>query len=728
MTNKVSHKTINSLIAVALIAIFVCFLALRSGAFDKTPVVDITADNCYEDTLYVITDQDYKPYSFLDEKGNYSGHDVELITYIANKLKMNLDLKFLPWNEGIAAATEGKCDLLMTCDYSDSFAGTDQLIKSEPISMDDYIVYSKNDINSINELYNKKIGLMKNGNVTTLIKMLNLMPLCTQYINNREAMKGLVNNETDVVIMRNTVGKNLIAELEISDVEAKFSIGQSYMCFGIYQGDSLLVGEINDALEACKTDGTITKLKDKWLTSFVQPYTVGETIANNIWIVFAFIGLGILLMLIVLRNKDRQIKSQKELEEAKNQLEIANRAKTDFLFNMSHDIRTPMNAIIGFTNLAKKYKNEPEKVNCFLSNIELSSNHLLNLINEVLDMSRVEAGKLKSEIKTVDIRDAASHLITICKDTAAAKNVELSLICNDLKHPVVKADELHINQVIMNILGNAIKYTMNGGSVVYTIDELPSDKTNYGYYEFTIKDTGIGMTKEFLTKIFDSFSREETQAANGVQGTGLGMSIVKRLVDYMDGTINIESEQGKGTTVKVRFHLTIDDGITKTQSNKDTKDSISDSQEASAYRSAATDGKSTIIHEKPRVLIVEDNELNREICTELLLEHELEVEEATNGLEAVDTVKRKGTDYYDLILMDIQMPFLNGYEATKQIRNLEDQRTKRSSRRVPIIALSANAFEEDRRTSLDAGMNGHIAKPIDTGELKETLAKYCKTN
>ena len=386
-------------------------------------------------------------------------------------------------------------------------------------------------------------------------------------------------------------------------------------------------------------------------------------------------------------------------------VEQASKAKTDFLFNMSHDIRTPMNAIIGFTTLAQKYSTDQQRVEDYLRKIEVSGNHLLNLINEVLDMSRIEAGKLRSELKVVHIVEAAQNLVTICRETASAKDVKLSLITHDIQHPLVMADVLHVNQVIMNIMGNAIKYTMSGGSVVYTVQEVESERADLGCYRFTIQDTGIGMSEEFLSRIFDSFAREESKATKGIQGTGLGMSIVKRLVDYMDGRIDIKSQLGEGTTVTVQLYLKqCADAAAPTSNTSNTANTVNADHSAAPHTYQGT------------VLLVEDNDLNREICTEILKELGVaRVEEAVNGLEAVDMVRQHAKDYYALVLMDVQMPFMNGYDATREIRRFS---------KVPIVALSANAFEEDRRTSIAAGMNDHLAKPLEVAALSEVLKRY----
>ena len=824
------------LIAIVIVA-FGCTLLVQRGTFVKDPTVEVKALNCFKDTLHVISDEDYMPYSFYDEDGRMSGHDVELVTILANRMKMNLDLKFLSWHDAIDVMREGRADILMTCDYSDTFFGISDLRKSAPISYDDFVVYSKKRMASTDELYSKQISVMRNGNVLANLRMFHLDKNCRYYNNNRDAMQALENDEVECAIMRNTIGNLLLEELKIDDISQQFSMGRSYMCFALNDKNMELTSRIDSTMKCIIQDNELQVLREKWLTVFVKPLTMAEILSKKPWIGIVFLLAVVLICVGFMRSrqikrKDKRerfrymqiidnlandfecinyviIKKDKASEYAmlvrvsdafsrniphwdnelqfgkrldimagsiiapgdreqflkktrretilenigkgqpyrvsfkakiddeikyfqlkfspavdkkgqvagfvfgvrnvdeemkkdiafKEQLETANRSKTQFLFNMSHDIRTPMNAIVGFTALAKKYYDRRDAVKDYLSKIEISCNHLLELINEVLDMSRVEAGKLHSELKTVDMRAEAENIVTICRGTAAEKNIHLSLACNDIKEPIVSADQLHINQIIMNVLGNAIKYTMPGGSIVYTVSELESDREDYGYYEFMIQDTGIGMSKDFIGRIFDSFSREKTHTVSGIQGTGLGMSIVKRLVDYMDGTIEVESEQGKGTTVTVRFYL------------KPAKNPAADEEQCRRNIEHSISGA--------HVLLVEDNNLNREICRELLEEEKLIVDEASNGLEAVDKVKKNGEDYYALILMDIQMPFMDGFEATKAIRAFAE-------RHIPIVALSANAFEEDRRRSLASGMDEHIAKPIDIDRLKEVLYEYIK--
>ena len=706
--NSKKYNALNIAVVVILVMALLAVYFVLSGMFRKDPVVGITADNCYEDTIYVITDADYRPYSFYDGDGNPSGHDIELIALIANKLNMNLDLKLMDWDEGIKEVTSGKAQVLMTADYSDTFAGTDVLIKTDPTASDDYLVYSKHNMSSADDLYGTKIAVMKNGNVNTQIDMLQLGKYCTYYENNRTAMKAVLDGEADCAVMRGTVGSVLLDELGDKSAEPRFSVGQSFMCFDVNPEYPELAEKINNAIEELKKDGELAELREKWLTTFIHDYSVREIIEKYpllmlgflliIIIVFAGLTYSIRKNLLIREDEIRaELEYRKSLEQYQKELEAANKSKTDFLFNMSHDIRTPMNAIIGFTNLAKKHVDDKEKTEDYLDKIEFSGRHLLNLINDVLDMSRVEAGKIKSELKAVNIIEVAESLITVYRESAAERNIKLSYINSGVRDANVFADELHINQILMNVLGNAIKYTMPGGSVVLTVDQGESDNPEYGRYLFTVEDTGIGMSEKFAEKIFESFSREETATVSNIQGTGLGMSIVKRLVDFLDGTIEIKSQQGKGTKVVLGFSLK--------------------PAGESALKAVSSESGSIDLSGR-KVLLAEDNDLNREICVEILGDEGMSVETVVNGLEAVDAVRNKGTDYYDIVLMDIQMPFKNGYEATEEIRKLP------GAEKLVIVALSANAFEEDRKKSLEAGMDDHVAKPINIQVLKGTLAKY----
>ncbi len=388
-----------------------------------------------------------------------------------------------------------------------------------------------------------------------------------------------------------------------------------------------------------------------------------------------------------------------ELTEAVDTAEAANRSKQVFLFNMSHDIRTPMNAIIGFTNLAQQNMEDGEKVRDYLGKIMTSSRHLLALINDILDMSRIENGKVSIENVPVCITDQMELVKDVVHSDIESKGLTYVEKTVDLEDVYVYADALHVNRVLINILSNAVKFTPEGGTITYTMRERKSENEGSAYYDFIIEDTGIGMSEEFRRHIFEQFARERTSTVSHTQGTGLGMSITKSLVDLMGGDISVQSEEGKGSvfTVTLEFRLTTEDKVRGNTAGR----SFSADKDLSGRR----------------VLLVEDNDLNMEIASTLLKTMGLTVETAWDGLEALNRLKEHPSGYYDLILMDIQMPVMNGYDTTRAIRALEDS----AKADIPVIAMTANAFEEDRMNAYAAGMNDHIAKPLDVSMLKKVI-------
>ena len=378
----------------------------------------------------------------------------------------------------------------------------------------------------------------------------------------------------------------------------------------------------------------------------------------------------------------------------------ANLAKREFLFNMSHDIRTPMNAIIGFTALAQTHIDDRGQVEDYLKKISVSSQHLLSLINDVLDMSRIESGKVTLEAKPVHLPELVHELRDIVQAVVSEKDLSLTLDTVGVENEDVIADPLRLEQILINVLANAVKFTPDGGQISLWIVQKDTAPAGYADFEFHIKDNGIGMSEEFQKHIFEQFARERTSTVSKIQGTGLGMAITKSLVDMMGGRITVKSEQGKGSefTISLRFPI----GEAKTE------------QTPPAAKASASAGK--------KLLVVEDNELNLEIASTLLKEAGFEVDTAENGKIAVEKVEAASADRYDLILMDIQMPEMDGYEATRRIRALPD--AKKAA--LPIVAMTANAFEDDRKNALRAGMNGHIAKPLDIQKLFQVLSELLK--
>ncbi|MDE8702025.1 ATP-binding protein [Adlercreutzia equolifaciens] len=395
-----------------------------------------------------------------------------------------------------------------------------------------------------------------------------------------------------------------------------------------------------------------------------------------------------------------EMKKKALLEDALTQANKASAAKSAFLSNMSHDIRTPMNAIVGFTTLAGSRIDQPEKVREYLDKIQSSSTHLLNLINDILDMSHIESGKVSLDEQPCNLPALLEDLYSIIQAETSARQLYFSIDTENLRHPDVRCDKLRINQILLNLLGNALKFTNPGGFIKVKLDELDGAPANHGRYRFTVSDTGIGMSPEFVERIFDPFERERTSTISGVEGTGLGMAITKNLVDMMHGAISVESEKGKGTTFTIELTLCL-------------ANPSQDAAKAAAAAHLAPNHRMRGSH----ILLVDDNDLNREIAVTLLEDEGFTVECAVNGQQAVDMVSAASPDHFQLVLMDVQMPIMNGYEATRAIRKLDNSQLAS----IPILAMTADAFEEDRQKALRCGMDGHLTKPIEMEKLFEAL-------
>lgn len=395
--------------------------------------------------------------------------------------------------------------------------------------------------------------------------------------------------------------------------------------------------------------------------------------------------------------REKELALQRTLQDACNRAEAANKAKSTFLFNISHDIRTPMNAIIGFTDLALRYKDDVERLEGYLNKMKSASEYMMKLLNGVLEMARIETGKITLDLAPVELTKVIYGAFSLFEEEAKRKNI--FYYCDiGFESIYGNLDSIRVQEIFSNIISNAIKYTCENGCINVSANLLEKSEEEAAF-EFVVKDNGIGMSKEFQKRIFDNFERERNEHTIEIQGTGLGMGITKQLVEIMGGTIEVESELGKGTTVKVQIPF-------ETVKMLDTRWNEEEDTYSKYYK-----GK--------RILLAEDNELNAEIAMEIIKGEELEVERAHDGVECISMLMKAPDDYYDLILMDIQMPYLDGYMTTRKIRNLENQ----VKAEIPIIAMSANAFEEDRKRALEAGMNGFLPKPIEVKKMLETIAE-----
>ena len=398
--------------------------------------------------------------------------------------------------------------------------------------------------------------------------------------------------------------------------------------------------------------------------------------------------------------KLRELKQEEELREAKLKAECANKAKSSFLLNMSHDIRTPMNAIIGYAELASRHLQETDKLGRYFEEIQICGKELLSMLGNVLDLARIENNKVEMEYTVSNVHECFENCVIMFQQQAESKNQTISLT-EQIMYPYVYMDEPHLSEVCLNIISNAIKYTNTGGWISCNVVQKSCEKEDWCNMIISITDNGIGMSEEFQKRVFETFERERNTTSSHIEGSGIGMGITKKLVELMDGTIEVKSKQGKGSTFTVTIpcrKASEDDSLVKKNSNLRNKNCLNG----------------------VRILLVEDNEINTEIATELLTEEGCIVETANDGVACIDMIEKADADYYKMILMDIQMPVMNGYDATLAIRKMKD--TKKA--RIPIIAMTANAFAEDAQKGFSVGMNAHVAKPVDMNILVPTMLKF----
>lgn len=428
---------------------------------------------------------------------------------------------------------------------------------------------------------------------------------------------------------------------------------------------------------------------------------------NSLQIAIAAAIVALLLLVCVYhilqnqRAKDRE--QQMLLRKSAAAAEAANKAKSAFLFNMSHDIRTPMNAIIGYAELSRNHLHEPDKLSEYLSDIRTCGQKMLSIIDNILEIARIENNQIVLEESICNIEESFDSCIVMF-NTAVQEKHQTITVHKQVANPYVYIDSSHLSEIVLNVISNAIKYTGQNGKIDCCLTQKPHEDADWCYMEISIADNGIGMSEEFQAHIFESFSREHSSTISGIEGTGLGMGIVKNLVDLMHGMIEIQSSPGKGST----FTICIPCRTAR-------------KEEAEPRKSSSDRPQKTLAGKK--ILLAEDNDLNAEIAIELLSEEGLLVDRVSNGVACVEKLEKAAPDFYDLILMDIQMPVMNGYDATRKIRQLEDP--FRSS--IPIIAMTANAFAEDRQKALFVGMNDHVAKPVDMNVLIPVLEKHIRT-
>lgn len=470
-------------------------------------------------------------------------------------------------------------------------------------------------------------------------------------------------------------------------------------------GKKTIIAQGGDAIHKGAVQISCKVPNDTWYFEII-PHTGWVTVKQQALVFLVAISIAVLataICYLMLHRKQREKLYTEEIRKSAEKARKANEAKTRFLFNMSHDIRTPMNAIVGFSGLLEKSLHDEKKSLGYIKKIRVSSDILLTIINQVLEMARIESGKITLNPESVNIREMVEAMNTVFESSLTKKSLEYQCSLN-VVHDQILCDKTKMEEIILNVVSNSIKYTNPHGKITVSIDELDSEDEKNANYKVVVEDNGIGMSQDYLPHIFEEFSREHTSTETRVAGTGLGLPIVKSLVDRMGGTIEVESEEGKGTRFIMKFSFPVS---LENQVREKEKQNIPDITEK-------LEGK--------RILLAEDNELNAEIAETVLEETGIKVKHVEDGIQCIEELKKMPEKYYDVILMDVQMPNMDGYTATQRIRDLDDSRAE-----IPIIAMTANAYDEDRRKAQEAGMDGFLAKPLDVDEMMRLLAQIIKT-
>ena len=470
-------------------------------------------------------------------------------------------------------------------------------------------------------------------------------------------------------------------------------------------GKKTIIAQGGDAIHKGAVQISCKVPNDTWYFEII-PHTGWVTVKQQALVFLVAVSIAVLataICYLMLHRKQREKLYTEEIRKSAEKARKANEAKTRFLFNMSHDIRTPMNAIVGFSGLLEKSIHDEKKSLDYIKKIRVSSDILLTIINQVLEMARIESGKITLSSESVNIREMVDAMNTVFESSLTKKSLEYQCSLN-VVHDQILCDKTKMEEIILNVVSNSIKYTNPHGKITVSIDELDSEDEKNADYKVVVEDNGIGMSQDYLPHIFEEFSREHTSTETRVAGTGLGLPIVKSLVDRMGGTIEVESEEGKGTRFIMKFSFPVS---LENQVREKERQNIPDITEK-------LEGK--------RILLAEDNELNAEIAETVLEETGIKVKHVEDGIQCIEELKKMPEKYYDVILMDVQMPNMDGYTATQRIRDLDDSRAE-----IPIIAMTANAYDEDRRKAQEAGMDGFLAKPLDVDEMMRLLAQIIKT-
>ena len=678
--------------------------AVWMGYFSSEPVLETApvTDDPNAPVLRIATDSDFCPNSYYNDNGDLSGLYIEIITEVANRLGMRPEFQTGAWLDCRAMLEDGDVDVLLGLEIFSNMEGT---LRTIPICSDELCVYGKTSLDSAAGLAGKRVALMARSVIEATY---DLQCEYVEYYTNTDILQAVENGDVDYAICHAAVSSKII-EQHGFHLKKGVTIAKSYPALAVDDAHPELKEQVNAVLEEMSLDGTLGRLNKKWITDFTKDRSFSAVVRQNkLFYITFFLCIAVALCLCVttklLDHKQTEyifslLTYQKKLKDSNEKALRANRAKSEFLSHMSHDIRTPMNGIMGMVERIRRNEHDPQIIEDCLRKIDGASNHLLSLLNDVLDMSELEHGKIKLEQKPFDLTQELNLLHQIVEEQPNEKQISFEIQADDLAHTALLGSPLHLRRILLNLVSNALKYNKQNGSVTLTVQEHSISDTRSEYI-FLVKDTGIGMSPDFVEHhLFQPFTQENDNVRTVYQGTGLGMSIVHALVTAMQGSISVESTLDVGTTFTVRLPFDL------------CSEPIAPTEEAP---------------EKPvdisglHILIVEDNALNLELAQYMLADAGVTTSVAENGKQAIDVFSQSAPGTFDAILMDIMMPVMDGITAAQEIRKLP-----REDANIPIIAMTANAFEEDKEKTRAAGMTAYLVKPVDAVHLHKILAAYC---
>ena len=693
------RKLLIALTAVLVVAP-VLFTLVQMGLFAGEPTVDIKPTAGPDaPVLRVAADYDFCPNSYYNSNGELSGLYIEIVTEAANRLGMQVEFQTGEWLECRSMLANGDADVLLGLEIFSNMEGT---LRTIPLCSDELCVYGKEAVDSAAALAGRRVALMARSVIETTY---DLQCEYVEYNTNTEILQAVENGEADYAICHSAVSEKLIEKNRL-DLRRGLAIAKSFPAMAVSASRPELRTALNEALQSMSRDETIGRLQQKWIDDFTRNRSLRYVLKTNqvlydMFILALIVVVSALVIYYVLdRRQARYIRSlldvQQQLEKSNAEALRANRAKTVFLSHMSHDFRTPVNGILGMAERIRRKKDEPETVDDCLDKIKGAAGHLLELMDDVLDMSRLEVGEVRLTRSPFDLNEELRRVRSIAEESAKVKGIALEFRMDGAVHTRLLGSPMHLRRILLNLVSNAVKYNRPGGRVDVSVREVGGDDRRVAL-RFVVRDTGIGMSEEFVQKsLFHPFTQEHDNARTEYQGTGLGMAIVSDLVKFMGGVIGVESRLGEGTTFTVQLEFDL---------NPAEPPSPEDAQPLTDISGM-------------RVLVAEDNDLNLEIARCMLQDAGVKTAEARNGREAVEKFAASEEGAFDAILMDVMMPVMDGMQAARAIRALPRQ----DAADVPIIAMTANAFAEDQSRARDCGMTKYLTKPVDPAKLRAALS------